>query len=113
MAKIAIVTDSTATLPKEYLEQYPIHVAPQVLIWGEQTLLDGVDIQPTEFYQRLAKDPLHPTTSQATPRAFNEIYSQLLDEGYQILSILVSKKLSGTIESANQARNMFPGAPIE
>jgi DegV family protein with EDD domain len=113
MAKIAIVTDSTATLPKEFLQQYPIYVAPQVLIWGEQTLLDGIDIQPTEFYQRLAKDPVHPTTSQATPGAFKEIYGQLLEEDYQILSILISKKLSGTVESAVQARELFPGAPIE
>jgi DegV family protein with EDD domain len=113
MPKTVIVTDSTATIPKEYLDQYLIRVAPQVLIWGEQTLLDGIDIQPDEFYDRLAKDPVHPTTSQATPAAFQQIYSDLLEEGYEILSILVSAKLSGTIESAKQAKEMFPGAPIE
>jgi len=113
MPKIAIVTDSTAYIPKEYLDQYPIRVTPQVLVWGEQTLLDGIDIQPEEFYNRLAKDPVHPTTSQATPAAFLKIYSELLEQDYEILSILVSAKLSGTIESANQAKEMFPGAPIE
>jgi len=113
MPKIAIVTDSTAYIPKEYLDQYSIRVTPQVLVWGEQTLLDGIDIQPEEFYNRLAKDPVHPTTSQATPAAFLKIYSELLEQDYEILSILVSAKLSGTIESANQAKEMFPGAPIE
>ena len=62
MAKVAVVTDSTATLPREYLEQYPIWVAPQVLIWGEETLLDGVDIQPDEFYTRLKKSTVSPTS---------------------------------------------------
>lgn len=113
MAKVAIVTDSTATMPKEFLEQYPIWVAPQVLIWGKETLLDGVDIQPGEFYERLKKDPIHPTTSQVTPAKFCEIFARLLEEGYQILAILISPKLSGTIESANQAKEQFPGAPIE
>lgn len=113
MAKVAIVTDSTATIPQEILDQYPIWVAPQVLIWGEQTLEDGVDIQPDEFYERLAKDPVHPTTSQVTPASFNKIFKELLEKDYEILAVLVSPKLSGTIESANQAKPNFPGAPIE
>lgn len=113
MAKTAIVTDSTASIPKEYLDQYLIRVAPQVLVWGEETLLDGIDIQPDEFYDRLTRDPVHPTTSQATPAAFKKIYTELLEEGCEILSVLISAKLSGTIESANQAKEMFPNAPIE
>ena len=113
MAKVAVVTDSTATLPREYLDQYPIWVAPQVLIWGEETLLDGVDIQPQQFYERLEKDPVHPTTSQVTPAKFREMFSNLLEMEYHILAVLVSPKLSGTVESANQAKEMFPGAPIE
>ena len=53
MSKTAIVTDSTSWIPKDLLTQYNITVAPQVLIWGEQTLNDGVDIQPNEFYERI------------------------------------------------------------
>ncbi|HLE15430.1 MAG TPA: DegV family protein [Anaerolineales bacterium] len=113
MPKVAIVTDSTATLPQEYLDQYPIHVLPQVLIWGTETLLDGIDIQPKQFYERLKTDPIHPTTSQVTPVAFQVKFKQLLDEGYEVLSVLVSPKLSGTMESANQAKAMYPDAPIE
>jgi DegV family protein with EDD domain len=113
MPKVAIVTDSTATIPHEYLQKYPIYVAPQVLIWGEQTLLDGIDIQPEAFYNRLQKDPIHPTTSQVTISAFHNIFAELLEQEYQILAILVSKKLSGTLDSAHQAKAMFPGAPIE
>ena len=113
MSKVAIVTDSTATIPQKLLEQYDIHVLPQVLIWGEQTLMDGVDIQPAEFYKRLQTDPIHPKTSQVTPAAFKQSYGDLLERDYEILAILVSRKLSGTMDSANQALEFYPGAPIE
>lgn len=113
MAKVAIVTDSTASIPKEYLEKYPIWVAPQVLIWGEEILEDGVDIQPTEYYERLAKDPVHPTTSQVTPASFDKIFRKLLDEQYDILAVLISPKLSGTVDSAMQVKALLPDAKIE
>ena len=56
MSKIAIVTDSTAYIPSELVKQYNLTVTPQVLIWGEETYQDGVDIQPDEFYERDAHD---------------------------------------------------------
>jgi DegV family protein with EDD domain len=113
MAKVAVVTDSTAYLPNDLVEQYQISVAPQVLIWGEVTFRDGVDIMPEEFYNRLKKTTVMPTTSQVTIASFQQIFSRLLDEGNQVLAILVSNKLSGTIDSAIQAREMLPGAAIE
>ena len=112
MAKVAVVTDSTAYIPRETLDGYPVYSAPLQLIWGEQTYRDGVDISPTEFYERLPQAKVNPTTSQATPAAFNEIYQKLLDEGYDILSMHLSGKLSGTLDSATQAKENFPGAMI-
>lgn len=113
MSKVAIVTDSTAVIPDGLVEKYGIRVAPQVLIWGEETLLDGVDIQPEDFYNRLLTDSLHPTTSQVTPGKFKEIFGELLEKDHEILAILISEKLSGTIDSACQALEFFPDAPIE
>lgn len=113
MSKVAVVTDSTATIPLDIMEQYPLWEAPQVLIFGEETLEDRVDIQPSEFYERLETDPVHPTTSQVTPASFQKIFGKLLDEGYDILAVLVSPKLSGTVESANQVKEMYPDAAIE
>jgi DegV family protein with EDD domain len=113
MSKVAIVTDSTAGIPKDVMDQYPLWEAPQVVIFGEETLEDRVDIQPSEFYERLEKDPIHPTTSQVTPPFFQTLFGKLLDDDYEILAVLVSPKLSGTIESANQVLEMFPDAPIE
>jgi DegV family protein with EDD domain len=113
MSKVAIVTDSTATIPMDLMEQYPIWEVPQVLIFGEEVLEDRVDIQPTQFYERLETDPFHPTTSQVTPASFQKIFGKLVEDGYDILAVLVSPKLSGTVESANQVKAMYPDAAIE
>jgi DegV family protein with EDD domain len=114
MTKVAIVTDSTAYIPKSFLEQYPIRVAPQVLIWGDQTYEDGVDILPDEFYARLKTAKVMPSTSQVTPNKFEQIFAELLQQDYQVLAVLIANKLSGTIASAIQARECLPpGAPVE
>jgi DegV family protein with EDD domain len=113
MSKVALVTDSTAYIPKDLLEKYQISVAPQVLIWGEETFLDGVDILPEEFYSRLSKAKTMPTTSQASANSFKEIYERLLSQGYEVLAVLISAELSGTIASAYQALELFPGASVE
>jgi DegV family protein with EDD domain len=114
MAKIVLVTDSTCSIPKDLVEKYEITVAPQILIWGEESLQDGVDITPNEFYNRLAKASVIPSTSQVTVSKFLEIYQRLLDQDHQILTILISSKLSGTVNSAIQAKSMLPAdAPIE
>jgi DegV family protein with EDD domain len=113
MAKVAIVTDSTANIPKDVVEEYQIQVIPLHLHWGEETFLDGVDILPEEFYTRLKQSNVNPTTSQPTPAAFKDVYEKLLEGGFEIINILISSKLSGTVDSAVQAKSFFPDAPIE
>lgn len=104
MSKTAIVTDSTAWIPKDLTTQYNISVAPQVLIWGEETLSDGVDIQPEEFYARIKTAKVMPTTSQVSIVTMQNIFHDLLEKGFDVLGIFISSKLSGTISSAVQAR---------
>jgi DegV family protein with EDD domain len=113
MIKLALVTDSSAYLPKPYLEQYSIHVLPLTLVLEENTYLDGVDIQPEIFYQRLANSRSFPSTAQATPLAFYQLFCHLLDQGYAVLTILLSSMFSGTITAACKAKDMLPGAPVE
>lgn len=110
---VAIVTDSTSTIPKELLEKYKIRVGPQVVIWDQKEMLDGIDISPTEFYDRLEKSSTMPTTSQCTIRYFVSIFEELAAEGHDILCVLISNKLSGTINSAVQAREQVKNANIE
>lgn len=114
MSKIAIITDSTAYIPETLCQQYNITMLPQILIWGKETFYDGVDIRPKEFYQRLSTDSVMPTSSQISPGTFQKTFQQALDDGYEVLAVLISEKLSGTLSSARQARATLPeNAPIE
>ena len=113
MSKVMVVTDSTSTIPRELLDRFPIRVLPLQVIWGNETFRDGVDISPDEFYTRLKTAKVMPTTSQTTPEEFNQAYAQLIGEGYDILSIHIASKLSGTLDSAIQAKRNFPKAKIE
>jgi DegV family protein with EDD domain len=113
MAKVAIVTDSTTYFPDEMLRGLPVYIAPLQVIWGNEIYQDRIDIQPGDFYTRLKTAKVMPTTSQATPANFDELYGRLSGEGYDILSIHISSKLSGTLDSAAQARQHYPKARIE
>lgn len=113
MSKVALITDSTAYIPKDLVEKYHISVAPQILIWDEKTYQDGIDIQPTQFYERLQNSKSMPTTAQVTVKGFEELFTNLLKENDAVLAVLISEKLSGTIDSAVQAKALLGDAPIE
>lgn len=111
---IKIVTDSVADLPPALASANGITVVPAYVIIGDETLRGGVDITADGFYERLTTLPRLPTTSQPTIADFHEVYQRLLDQGHQIVSIHCSSKLSGTVNSAAQAKAALgDGAPIE
>lgn len=110
MSKIALVTDSTTYMPPELVKKYNISVAPQVLIWGDQTYKDGVDIESSEFFTRLKTAKVMPTTSQVAVISFQEIFQNLVDQGHEVLALLVSSRLSGTVQSAMQAKDLMSSA---
>jgi DegV family protein with EDD domain len=105
-AKIAIVTDSTADLPTQLLRTRSITVVPLTLNFEGRSLLDGVDIRPSEFYRKLPNATTHPTTSQPSAGRFAEAYSELLTDHSDVVSIHISEKLSGTYASAMQGAEM-------
>jgi fatty acid kinase fatty acid binding subunit len=110
MPKVAIVTDSTAYLPDDLVKAHNLTVTPQVLIWGEETFHDGVDILPSEFYNKLKHAKVMPTTSQVAIVTMKATFEKLLEAGYDVLGLFISSKLSGTMQSAIQAREMLPSA---
>jgi DegV family protein with EDD domain len=113
MGKTVIITDSTAYIPAPLVQQYGIHVAPLTLVWGNETFHDGTEITPPEFYKRLKTAKVMPSTSQTTPEEFKKEFAPILAAGDSILAILISSQLSGTVDSAVQAKAEFPNAPIE
>jgi len=111
---IRIVTDSSCDLPSDLIQQHGITVLPCYVVVDDQELKDGVDIQADDFYRRLQGEGRTPTTSQPTPADFEEVYRGLTGQGHQIISIHVSGKLSGTLNSAEQAKaRLDDGSAVE
>lgn len=102
---IKILTDSTADLPQEIVEQYGISVVPLKVIFGKDEYVDGVDLAPEEFYEMLEKSEELPTTSQVTPEQFIEHFEEAEANGDELLCIHISSAMSGTIQSANIAKD--------
>ena len=113
MNKVTIVTDSTANLPKETIADLPVEVVPLTLTWDGVTYRDGVDIFPDEFYARLRTSSTMPVTSQTNVATYSQMFTKLLGQGSSILVLPISSGISGSVFSAIQAKEEFPGAPIE
>jgi len=112
MPKVAVVIDSTANLPQRLIDQYPIRVVPLTVVWDDASFRDGIDISPDQFYQRLSSSKTIPTTAQATPGQFIEIFTELIDQGYDVLAYLLSGQLSGTLQAALQAQTQVPSGRV-
>lgn len=98
---IAVVSDSTADIPSQIVEQSGITTVPAFVRFGEEEFRDGVDITTEDFYARLARDKdVFPTTSQPSPGDFKTVYDKLLGEHDEIVSIHISSAVSGTYASA-------------
>ena len=102
---LRIVTDSAADLSPELAHRRNITVLPCYVIMGDISYRDGVDIAPGDFYDRLVSMEQPPTTAQPSAADFQTVYSDILNQGHEILSIHLSGKLSGTVDSAKQARS--------
>jgi DegV family protein with EDD domain len=101
---IVLVTDSTCDIPSEWIEKYNIIVVPLTIVFGDQQYLDGVELSAEQFYERLPKEAHHPSTSQPTPKAFLDAFGKAAASGAdEILVIVISSAMSGTIESARLA----------
>lgn len=99
----ALITDSTCDIPQAMIRQYGITVIPLGVVWGNELLRDRVDLTPEEFYQRLEKDPVWPTSTLPTPAEFENIYRDAIANGAkEIVVMTVSSAMSGTFQLAEQ-----------
>jgi DegV family protein with EDD domain len=109
-----IVTDSSGDLPLTLAAELGITVVPAIVRFGEESFLDGVEIDHDTFYRRLREERLFPTTSQPSPGQFAEVYDRLAPGAEGIVSIHLSSRLSGTFNSAVQgARSCGSACPVE
>ncbi|MFT8350944.1 DegV family protein [Clostridium saccharoperbutylacetonicum] len=112
MEKIKIITDSTADLSKDVYGKYDIEVLPLLINFGEESYLDGVEINPDKVFEKIEESNILPTTAQVTPNRFIETYKKYLEEGYKIISIHMSSVMSGTYQSACIARDTLESKDI-
>lgn len=106
MSKIKIVTDSTVDLPEEILNKYGIGVVPLSVTVNGNTFLDGAELNPAEFIKMMKISDELPKTSQPSAGAFLHLYDQLGADGYEVISIHMTEKMSGTVRSAETAAEM-------
>ncbi len=102
---VRIVTDSTCDLPGQLVAECGITVVPLIVMFGDEALRDGIDIDGPTFYERLKASRELPRTSQPSVETFRATYEALAADANEIVSIHLSSKLSGTLNSASIARD--------
>jgi len=103
MAKVKIVADSTCYLPDELIKKYDIKIAPLYVRFGDDMFRERVDIKDEDFYKRIREGEL-PYTTQPATTDFITVYKPLIEEGYSIISPLISSEISGAVNAANAAK---------
>ena len=103
---VKIITDSLSDITDDLAEELGVTVVPLTVLFGHEAFLDRVTITTDTFYHRLINDDIWPTTTQPPPSAFADIYNKLAGETDEILVVTLSTKLSGTYESALNAKNL-------
>ncbi len=110
---IALITDSSADVPKDLVEKHKITVVPLTILFGhEQFKDDGKEITLPDFYEKVRTRPVMPRTTQPSPGDFLKVYNELLKDHDTIIGIYISKKMSGTIDSAELAKKELPDKDI-
>lgn len=106
MQKIKIVTDSTIDMRKDLIEEYDITVVPLSITIDDKHFIDGVDITPDVFIKMMDQSNELPKSSQPPAGEFLRVYEELSKDGSSIISIHMTKGLSGTVQSAQSAAQM-------
>jgi DegV family protein with EDD domain len=98
MAKVMVVTDSSAQISAKEAKLHDITVVPLNIHFGDEILKEGEDLSPEEFFQRAEHSPVMPTASAPSPAVFSQVYRELHKRSNKILSLHVSSKLSKTLQ---------------
>ncbi|MED4301240.1 DegV family protein [Geobacillus stearothermophilus] len=111
--KTAIVTDSTAYLPKDVRERLGIRMIPLSVIFGDETYREEIDMTADEFFVKIKQNPKLPTTSQPSVGEFVDLFTAIREEGYDaVISIHLSSGISGTYQGAVTAGTMVEGLRV-
>ena len=108
-----IVVDSCCDLPRSFMRENGIQVVPLNVHFGDRTFVDRLTLSPGKFFQLLDESPDHPSTSQPSPKKFEELYSRQVQIYPSVLSVHISAKLSGTFQNAVNMASSIDGGRIK
>jgi DegV family protein with EDD domain len=108
--KFAVITDSAADISDEDMERHDIHMVPVRIQFGDRGYLDKVSISAAEFFEELASNPVHPTSSQPSPGDFRRHYQFLASHFPDVISINLTPEVSGTLQAAQSAASRINAA---
>ena len=109
---VAIVTDSTSDIEPASARADGIAVVPLFVVFGDRSYKDYVDLSRDDFYRKLASESALPITSQPTAAMFEEAFAGPVAAGDDVLCIVISSKLSGTINAATAAAQQVGAAKV-
>ncbi|MCR5655549.1 MAG: DegV family protein [Lachnospiraceae bacterium] len=101
-----IIIDSTTDLAENFKNR--VTIVPLIVSFGEKEYLDGIDLSRDDFYEKLVKEDVLPTTSQASPAVFEKYFEDVRKKGMDAIVITLASKLSGTYQSACIAAEDYP-----
>ncbi len=107
---VKIIIDSTADIPQDLRSRFV--TVPLTVCFGQQEYVDGVTITYQTFYEKLMESDVLPTTSQATPDAFSQVFRQVTQAGDTAVVLTIASTLSGTWQSAMIAAQDYPGIHV-
>lgn len=114
LAEVKVVADSAVCLPNELIDKYGIELVPEIIVFGDKTYRDGIDLSRRDFFTLLKQAKELPTTSAPSPQDFVDAYQKVSQEGSSIACILVTAGFSAMgLESAMTAKETFAGVSIE
>jgi len=112
MSKIKFITDSTAYIHKSFIEKYNIDIVPLSVNFEGSVEDEGLPGDFDIFFERLSKSSDFPTTSQPSIGRFVNVFKKALEDGYEVIAITISSKLSGTFNSASAAATMVDTSKV-
>jgi DegV family protein with EDD domain len=112
MSGVRFVADSTADLSPEYASAHRVITVPLKVIFGDEALVDGVEITAEAFYERMRTATRNPTTSQPSPAEFEAAFREAAADGSSVVCTTISAEMSGTYGAAMTAREQVPDLDV-
>jgi len=112
MSRIKIFADSTSDLSPDWIKTYDIGIIPLYVVFGDESLKDGVEITPEQLYERVSQNGRLPKTAAPSPADFMTAFQPYIEQGDDILYISLSSELSSTYQNALLASSEFPEGRI-